>query len=224
MLILAFILASQDTIVVGHHALRAREPHVGVDTTDVFVERDGKRQLINSGIEKVSRTKDGYLVVYESRTPRGPMLDSITIAASTLAPIRHVEAFGNAGAVLSYGSGRLTGTQVDTTGAKKPVDVAVDPKRFDFSILTQITRMLPAEVGYNAVILTYDVSPMKEKAINYRVVGQEKVTWKGAEVNAMKTVTDFGTHQVSRWMDPKTRRDLKWEIKSPTMHMTGETR
>src|SRR5690349_11910962 len=136
MLIHAFALLislSPDTIVVGHSRLNATL-HVGVDTTDVFVERDGKRQLVNSGIEKVSRTKDGYLVVYESQTRRGPMLDSITLAP-TLAPIRHVEAFGNSGAVLSYGGGRLTGTQTDTTGAKKAVDVAVDPKRFDFSVL-----------------------------------------------------------------------------------------
>jgi hypothetical protein len=224
---IAFLLAgsasavSQDTIVVGHKALQGASIHLGVDTTDVFVERDGKRQLVSSGVEKVLRTKDGILVVYESQSRRGPSIDSVTISASTFAPVRHVEAFGSDGAVLSYRAGRLTGSKKDSAGTRE-VDVAVAPNRFDFSVLTQITRALPATAGYEAVILTYDVAPMKEKAVTYRVLAQERITFKGAEVNAWKTETDFGTHKVSRWMDPKTHRDIRWEIVAPNMHMIGE--
>ena len=213
--------ASSDTIVVGHKSLRGATLQLGVDTTEVFVERDGKRQLVSTGVEKVLQTKDGILVVYESQSRRGPAIDSVTISASTFAPVRHVESFGKDGATLAYRGGRLTGSKTDSTGTRT-VDVAVDPTRFDFSVLTQITRALPASVGYEAVILTYDVAPMKEKSVTYRVVAQERITFKGAEVNAFKTETDFGTHKVSRWMDPKTHRDIKWEIVAPNMHMIGE--
>jgi len=39
-----------------------------------------------------------------------------------------------------------------------------------------------------------------------------------------KTITNLGTHQVTRWMDARTRRDLQCEIKSPAMHMMGVTK
>ncbi|HUQ84597.1 MAG TPA: hypothetical protein VM076_25815 [Gemmatimonadaceae bacterium] len=211
-----------DTIVVGHSKLNAAL-HVGSDTTEVYMERDGKRQLVNTGVEKVLKTSDGYVVVFEGQSRRGVSIDSVTISGSTLAPIRHVEAFGKDGATLAFRAGRLTGTKTDSTGTH-PVDIAVPANRFDFSVLTHITRSLPASAGYEAVILTYDVAPMKERSVTYKVVGQDHITWKGADVNAWKTVTDFGTHQVTRWMDPKSHRDLQWEIVAPNMHMIGVTK
>jgi len=215
--------SATDTIVVGHAVLRSAQPAIGTDTTEIFVERDGKRQLVSSGIEKVSRTSDGILVVYESQTRRGAILDSITVASGTFGPTRHVEVFPDKRAILTYRGGRLTGTNTDSTGAHA-VDVAVAENRFDFSVLTLITRALPAKAGYEAVILTYDISPMKERAVTYRVVGEEQIKWHGGDVTAWKTITDFGTHQVTRWMDARTRRDLQWEIKSPAMHMMGVTK
>ena len=212
-----------DTIVVGHAVLRAASPAMGTDTTEIFVERDGKRQLVSTGIEKVSRTSDGILVVYESQSRRGAMLDSITMTPGAFAPTRHVEAFPGKRATLTYRGGRLTGTSTDSTG-EHAVDVAVGTNRFDFSVLTLITRALPAKAGYEAVILTYDISPMQERAVTYRVVGEDHITWHGGDVTAWKTITDFGTHQVTRWMDARTRRDLQWEIKSPAMHMIGVTK
>ena len=225
MLIQAVVLllsVSPDTIVVGHSKLNVAL-HVGSDTTEVFVERDGKRQLVNTGVEKILKTSDGYVVVFEGQSRRGVSIDSVTVSAATLAPVRHVEVFGKDGATLAYRAGRLTGTKTDSNGTR-PVDVAVPTNRFDFSVLTYITGGLPATAGYEAVILTYDVAPMKEKAVTYRVVAQERISWKGADVNAWKTLTDFGTHQVTRWMDPKTHRDLQWEIVAPNMHMIGVTK
>jgi hypothetical protein len=35
---------------------------------------------------------------------------------------------------------------------------------------------------------------------------------------------DLGTHQVTRWIDARTRRDLQWEINAPNMHMIGVTK
>ena len=212
-----------DTITVGHRALGGRTPRLGVDTTEIYVDRDGKRQLINTGITQVTRTSDGILVVFVSRGRNGLSLDSITIDPKTYAPLRHVETFPDKHSTLAFGNGRLTGSSKDSTG-EHAVDVAVAARLFDFSVVQQISSALPLEPGYEAVILAYDVSPMKERAITYRVLSPEHITWHGGDVATWKTVMDFGTHQVTRWVDAKTRRDLQWDITAPNMHMVGITK
>jgi hypothetical protein len=218
----AFVLAA-DTITVGHPSLKAVAPRFGVDTTEIYVERDGKRQLINTGVQAVSKTADGILVAFFSRGRNGPSIDSVTISPSTMAPIRHVESFGDKQATFAFRDGRITGTSKDSTG-EHAVDVQVGANRFDFSVVQQVTRALPLVAGYEATILTYDVALMKERSVGYKVVSEDKLTWHGSEVAAWKTITAFDTHQVTRYIDAKTRRDLQWEITAPNMHMIGITK
>lgn len=221
--LLALANVPADTIVTGHAAVRDATIRTGTDTTEIFGTRDGKRQRVATGIQSVTRTAGGYLVVHTSQGRGGLSIDSVTIATSTLAPLRHTEAFLGRTTNLTYAGGRVTGTATDS-GVTKAIDIPVPAGRFDFSTLQQVTASLPLATGYEAVVLTYDVATKKERAIGFSVAGREAISWGGAEVDAFKTVTDFTTHKVTRWIDAKTRRDLRWEIVMPGMTMEGIVR
>ena len=207
-------LRGVDTITVGHKSLRGQTPRLGVDTTEIFMERDGKRQMISTGIESVSKTAEGILVVFYGQSRNGVSIDSVTISPTTLAPIRHVEAFTGQQATYAFNGGKLTGTSKDSTG-EHAIDKTIDAGRFDFSVVQQVTNALPLTAGYEATILAYDVAQHKERSVGYTVVSQDHLTWHGGDVAAWKTVMDLGTHQVTRWIDARTRRDLQLEINAP---------
>ena len=212
--------AAADTITVGHALLRGKTMTTGVDTTDVFVERDGKLQLINTSIEEVSTTPNGILVVFIGKGRQGISLDSVTINRSTFAPLRHVEAFPGKTATYAVARARITGSSKDSTGEHK-ADSAIRDGLFDFSVVQQVTRMLPLQTGYEAVILSYDVAQMRERAVTFRVGAEERLTINGKDYSTFKTVMDLGTHQVTRWLDAKTHADLKWDLAVANMHMVG---
>ena len=209
-----------DTITVGHPALRGKTVEPGVDTTEVFIERDGKLQLVNTSIEEVSTTPNGILVVFIGKGRQGVSLDSVTINRTTFAPIRHVEAFPGKNATYTFARSRITGSSKDSTGEHK-TDAALRDGIFDFSVVQQVMRLLPLKVGYEAAILSYDVAQLKERTVIYRVTGEERLTINGKEYASFKTVMDVGTHKVTRWVDATTHRDLKWDVALPNMHMVG---
>jgi len=209
-----------DTILVGHPVLRGKSISTGVDTTDVFIERDGKLQLINTSIEEVSNTPSGILVVFIGKGRQGVSLDSVTLHPTTFAPLRHIEAFPGKNASYTFARARLTGSSTDSTGEHK-TDVTIREGVFDFSVVQQVTRALPLKTGYEAVVLSYDVAQMKQRPVIYRVMAEERLTINGQDYSAFKTVMDLGTHQVTRWVDGKTRADLKWDVTLPNMHMVG---
>ena len=212
--------AAADTITVGHALLRGKTIETGVDTTDVFAERDGKLQLINTSIEEISTTPNGILVVFIGKGRQGVALDSVTINRTTFAPLRHVEAFHGKNATYAFARARVTGSSKDSTGEHK-TDAAIRDGLFDFSVVQQVTRMLPLTTGYEAVILSYDVAQLKERAVTFRVGAAERLTIGGKDYATFKTVMDLGTHQVTRWIDAKTHADLKWDLTVPNVHMVG---
>jgi len=212
--------AAADTITVGHTLLRGKTVATGVDTTDVFVERDGKLQLINTSIEEVSTTPNGILVVFIGKGRQGVSLDSVTINRTTFAPIRHVEAFPGKNGTYSFARARVTGSSKDSTGEHR-TDATIREGLFDFSVVQQVTRLLPLETGYEAVILSYDVAQLEERAVTFRVGEAERLTINGRQYDTFKTVMDLGTHQVNRWIDAKTHADLKWDLSVANMHMVG---
>jgi hypothetical protein len=212
-----------DTIVVGHSSLRVPGPRIGVDTIELYAERNGQRQLVATEIQSVSRVADSLLVVYTTQSRGGNSIDSVTVLAQTFAPVRHVEILPERRATYRFHAGRLVGTSTDSTG-DHVVDVPAASNLLDFSVLHQITGVLPLATAYAAVIMTYDVSVQKQRPVEFRVIGQEQITWHATDVVAWRTVADFGTHTVTRWIDARTRRELQWEITMPNTHMTGVTK
>jgi hypothetical protein len=213
--------AAVDTITAGHPSLRGKTFRLGTDTMEVFIEREGKLQLVQTGIQEISNAPDGVLVVFLGRGRDGLLIDSVLVSPTTFAPIRHVEAFPNGkGGRYAFSRGRVTGASTDSTGEHK-VDSPIRDGVFDFSVVQQVTAVLPFAAGYEAVVLSYDVAQKKERAVAFRVVGEERLTIRGQDYSAWKTIMKLDTHEVTRWIDPKTRRDLKVEVSLPNMHMVG---
>jgi len=213
--------APADTITVGHPALRGQALKLGADTMEVFIEREGKLQLVQTSIQEISNTPDGILVVFLGKGRDGLLIDSVLVSPITLAPIRHIEAFPNGKrGRYEFSRGHVTGASTDSTGEHK-VDSAIRDGVFDFSVVQQVTAVLPFSAGYEAVVLSYDVAQTKERAVAFRVIGEERLTIKGQEYAAWKTVMKLDTHEVTRWIDSRTRRDLKVEVSMPNMHMVG---
>jgi hypothetical protein len=222
--ILAATLPSPvDTIVVGHSSLRGVSLALGTDTTEVFVVQNGSRRLVTTATLSVARTGATYVVVFVGKVKGGEAIDSVVLSAATLAPLRHVEVMPDHHATFVFDNGRVTGTS-DSAGVTTPIDLSIGVERFDFSVLQQVMDQLPLAQGYSAVVLSYDVATRKERAVNLRVVGKESLEVDGATVEAWKTVVDFGTHQVTRWIAVSGRRELRWEISRPGMRMEGRTK
>lgn len=213
-------VARADTIVVGHPALRGVMLTPRTDTTEVYVTQNGTRRLVSTSVQTVSRVPEGYLVVQVGRGRNGISIDSTTLSAATFAPIRHVEAMPDRRSTFTFANGGLTGPLTDSTGTHA-IDERVPVNRFDFSTIGEIANHLPFAAGYEAVIVAYDVFTLKDRTVTVSVSGRETRSWKGREIDAWKTVTDFGTHRVTRWVDPESRRDLRWEISMQGMLMEG---
>jgi len=214
---------SSDTITVGHPALRGASLTLGTDTTEVYVVRDGTRKLVSTSTVNVARAGENYVVVFIGPTRAGATIDSVVISATTLAPVRHVEVMPDHRATFNFSQGRITGNR-DSAGVKAAIDLSVAENRFDFSVLQSVMDRLPLSQGYSAIVLAYDVSTRKDRAVTVSVVGKEAVEAAGASTDAWKTSVDFGTHQVTRWIAIADRRELRWEISRGEMKMEGLTK
>jgi len=222
-LLAATAVPSADTIVVGDASLRGATLALGTDTTEVYVVRDSTRRLVSTATLSVARIGRTYVVVFVGQTKAGAAIDSVFMSAESLRPIRHVEVMPDHRATFAFGNGKVTGTS-DSAGVSTPIDLAVGKERFDFSVLQQVMDRLPLADGYSAVLLAYDVAQRKDRAVNLTVVGKESLTVDGAPVEAWKTIVDFGTHQVTRWIAVDGRREVRWEISRQGMTMEGRTK
>ncbi|MEP6778779.1 MAG: hypothetical protein ABJC26_02740 [Gemmatimonadaceae bacterium] len=209
-----------DTILAGNTALNHTAPFIGADTTEVYAIRDGKRQLISTDVQVTSRITNGFLVVFTGQSTLGKSIDSVSMAAGTLAPLRHVEILPKHSAAFIFGDSQLTGIVNDSTGTHN-VNIALRANVLDFSIISAATNCLPLSTGYAAVILTYDVARRAEVAVGFAVAAREKIRWHDHDVETWKTITDLGTHKITRWTDVASRRDVRWEINTSQMHIEG---
>lgn len=222
-LLTATATAGADTIVVGHSSLRGVTLALGTDTTEIYVVRDSTRRLVSTATLNVARVGKAYVVVFVGQTRTGAAIDSVFMSAETLRPIRHVEVMPDHRATFAFGDGKVTGTS-DSAGVSTPIDLTVGKERFDFSVLQQVMDRLPLAEGYSAVVLAYDVAQRKDRAVNLTVAGKESLTVDGASVEVWKTVVDFGTHQVTRWIAVDGRREVRWELSRQGMTMEGRTK
>jgi hypothetical protein len=212
-----------DTIAVGHSALRGAALTPGTDTTEVYVSQGGTRRKVSTATQTVARIGGNYVVVFVGQSRGGMAIDSVFLSAATLAPVRHVEVMPDHRASFAFTDGHITGTS-DSAGVTTPINLSVSANRFDFSVLQQVMDRLPFAPGYTAVMLSYDVATRQERAVKLTVTGHEPLTTDAGPVDAWKTVVDFGSHQVTRWIAAEGRRELRWEIARPGVTMEGVTK
>lgn len=213
-----------DTLVPGHPALRTVHVRIGTDTTETFTVANGARRKINTSIQSVAKTPTGYLVVQVAQSPGGEMIDSTWIDAGTFATRRHVEVGPMGSKSFAFAGRHVTGTRVDS-GKTRTVDFMLDRDALDNSVGGLVMLGLPMTPGGSAVIATYDLSGDYNHA-TVRVVGDDAVPESSAR--GWKLVTDYksGAREwsVNHWIDPDTRRDLRWELTIGNRSMFGVTK
>ena len=206
-------VAQADTVRAGGPGVHAFELVLGVDSTSVYMLRDTARMKLMTYIETVSETPDGYLIVGENIRPDGARatLDSVAVSRGTLAPRWHSDITPAGSMRVTYDGGRMTGTSVDTAGVETPVDAAVAPGAFDYSMARLVVNRLPLADGYRTVLLTHDVK-RGTIPVGIHVVGQETVTVGGRTAEAWKVEMDYGTFTAERWIDRATLVDLRTRV------------
>jgi hypothetical protein len=188
----------------------AAQPTVGVDTALVYFNRGGQRQLGITYVETVAKTPAGYLVVQQNVRPTGQVvtLDSIEIAAGTLAPIWHADVTPRGRMRVEFAAGRMKGKATDLAGASSAVDSAVAAGAMDFSTAASFVRLLPLKAGYHAVLLTNDVH-RGTVPVEIRVTGEESVDVAGRAVKAWVVENTTAGRTVRRWIEQASRREIK---------------
>lgn len=206
------LAAQADTLRAGAPGLALTLP-VGVDSTDTFMRRDTALVKVMTYVETVTETPDGYLIVGENVRPNGARvtLDSVAVARGTLAPLWHSDVTPAGRMRVTYGGGVMTGTSADTAGRETAAEAAVAPGAFDYSMAHLIVNQLPLRPGYAGVLLTHDVK-RGSMPVGVRVVGEEPVTVGGRTADAWKVEIDYGSFKAERWIDRKTRRDLRTRV------------
>ncbi len=188
----------------------AAQPAIGVDTALVYFNRGGARQLGITYIESVAKTAAGYLVVQQNIRPNGQVvtLDSIELAAGTLAPIWHSDVTPAGRMRVEFANGRMRGTSTNPAGTATPVDTAVPAGAMDFSTASSFAGLLPLRAGYSAVLLTNDVH-RGAVPVEIRVTGEETLDVRGKSMKAWVVENVTGGRVVRRWIDQAARREIK---------------
>lgn len=186
------------------------QPTVGQDTATVYLERNGNRQIGMRYIETIARIPEGLLLVQQNIRPDGRIvtLDSVALAAGTLAPLWHADVTPTGRMRVAFGDGRMRGTSTDTAGVAKSVDIPLAAPLLDFSATSTFVRLLPLRAGYTAVVRSYDI----HRGVQHtpvRVVGEETITMGAASIPTWKVETTANGRTVTHWIDQRTRRELR---------------
>jgi hypothetical protein len=204
------VAASQTDTLRAVATTWAAQPTVGVDTALVYFVRGGQRQLGITYVETVAKTPAGYLVVQQNVRPNGQVvtLDSIEIAAGTLAPIWHSDVTPGGRMRVDFAAGRMKGTATNPAGASSAVDSAVAAGAMDFSTAASFVRLLPLKAGYHVVLLTNDVH-RGTVPVEIRVTGEESIDVAGRAVKAWVVENTTAGRTVRRWIEQGNRREIK---------------
>ena len=195
---------------------------VGVDSSHTYAVRGEERRRIMTYVETISEVPEGYLVVGENVRPDGQSfsVDSVIVARGSLAPLWHSDHSPAGHMDVRYDGGRLTGTS-DSAGTAAPVDVAVQPGAFDYSMARMVVNQLPLRAGYAGVIVAHDIR-RGAVPLPFQVLGEEAVTVAGRTAQAWKVEVDLGRARAIRWIDQSTREDLRMVVTFPGGQMVAE--
>jgi hypothetical protein len=219
-----FLPTPQDTLRVGGHpgplTLTA-----GADTVDNFLVVDGERQPVMTFVQTVSEVPDGYLVVQENIRPGGQTvsLDSVLVASATLATVWHADVTPSGSRRVTFADGRARGTATDPSGATVDLDDPVPPGRFDYSLVTLVADRMPLAEAHRFTLATWDIT-RGSQFVDYTVTGAETVSVGGQDFDTWRVVVDFGGASATRWVDRRTRKEVRVAFSTSRGEMVGELR
>jgi len=214
--------APADTLHVGD---RSFSIPVGADTIDNYVVRGGEEQLVVTYVQTITEVPEGYLVVQEniSRSGASLSLDSLLLAEGSLATAWHGDVTPNGRRHVAFTDGRVRGISVDSLGTETPVDAAIPPGLFDYSVATLVADHLPLESGYEATLATYDIT-RGPAHVSLAVVAVDTISVEGGTREAWRMEVAFDGRTVTRWIDRMTRRELEWVLQFEDRRMIGRRR
>jgi hypothetical protein len=216
--------APADTVRVGDVSVPA-QLGAAADTVDNYVVQAGERRLTGSTIETRSAIPEGWLIVQENRSVDGTLLslDSIVVDGDTWATISHGDVTRAGRRHVTFSDGWMRGVDVDSLGNERPVAERVPSGLFDYSLFTLVADQLPLAVGFKTTVATYDIT-RGPVYVPLEVMAAEDVTVDGTKLEAWKTRVDLGPSSVTRWIDRKTRREIRWSVDIGGREMVGERR
>jgi hypothetical protein len=216
--------AQRDTIRAGVSPLANLVMPLGIDSSDTWAVRNGERRLVATYVEEVTRTGDGYLVVGKNvRNGAILSLDSVALAAGSLAPLWHADTTRSGRTRVRFADHRMRGTRTDSAGVVAAIDSVVSAKAFDYSVASRIINLLPLRAGYDVVMPSYDIHRGLQHT-RVTVVAEEDLAIDGRAVPAWKVEVDYGRFKATRWIDRATRRDLRTTVSGGGMEMIAEPR
>jgi hypothetical protein len=203
-----------DTVRVGAAALRDVQLQPGTYTIESVRRADGRDTPINVTTQTITRERKSDIDVFVVHTTHAATGGDTTIGvivarASDFALVHHrVKATGDSAAVAAT-DGYLTGWVVLPGELPRLIDQRLD--RPVFAIEGQIPwlfPLLPLVEGYAAAVPHYSEWEGREQWSTIRVVGAERVTRNGQELDCWKVDGGelFPGYGVTYWVDKRTRR------------------
>jgi hypothetical protein len=221
-----FVGIPVDTLHVSDPLLGSPSLRLGTDTVDTYVINAGDRRFIGVFVQTIRETSDGYLVIQRNERPSGELLslDTIALERGSLATQWHGDVTRAGWRHVAFANGRMRGILVDSAGASHVIDEAVPDAHFDYSVYGLITNQLPLAGLDHVVLATYDIA-RGPQYVPLAILGPESLDWKGESVQAWRLDTELAPGwMVSRWVEAKGRRELRWLVKSGSREMIGEVR
>lgn len=210
-----------DSLAVGEGPLHDGELAVGSDTMHAFMVRDSVQIPLGTLVETISRTtvdgREAYLIVEKKDLPPGLLVDSLTVLAGSLAPVRHRSREESGQTATATYRGRRIVTERQPSGAPgERRELRLERRVYDVAQVRTLVRHLPLETDYRARIPTYD--PWGRDRITWvevRVAGTAAVKHRGEAVPCWKVEARLGTGWSAVYYVAKaSRQELRLDIRN----------
>ena len=162
---------------------------------------------------------EAWTVTYIMDTPSGPVTLVSTLEKGTLILrkelFKHFAKPGDAGPFtinLDFTGNKVTGTS-NRSGRDNPIAIDFSGPFFAGEAVSQVTiGCLPLKDGYSTTFRNFDVQRLKEKLLQIKVVGIERVTVPAGTFDSYKvelTSADGGSNKGTVWIAKDSRRPVK---------------
>lgn len=203
-----------DTVRVGNPALRDARLQPGTYTIESFRRADGHDTPISTTRQAITRDRQADVDVYVIHTTHASAGGDTTIGvivarASNYALLHHRVKAARDSAAVAVTNGHVTGWVVLPGEPTRLIDQRLE--RPVFPIEGQIPwlfPLLPLAEGYAAAVPHYSQWEGREEWSTIRVVGAERLTQDGRELDCWKVDGGelFPGYRVTYWVEKSTRR------------------
>jgi len=152
-----------------------------------------------------------WTAVDTMKTPMGEGVDTASLEKGTLLVRKRNIKQGPATIDLNFTDNKATGN-MNMGGQDKPVAVDLGGPVFAETASPQLIACLPLAEGYATTFRNFDLQKQKEKLLQLKVVGSEKVTVEAGTFDAFKveiTSADGGNDRETLWIAKDSRKAVK---------------